>query len=241
MEAIALSLATFFSTFFGGLFVMKNREKLHRIMGFTAGVLLGVVFFDLMPEIIAMLKTGNFNVTHVMIAIIVGFLFFHIIEKSILLHNAHEEEYGAHRHPHVGTASAIVLAGHSFFDGVGIGLAFQVSSTVGVLVAVAVIAHDFTDGMNTVGLVLFHKNTLQKAKWFLLLDALTPVIGAASTLLFSLPERFLVLYLGLFAGFLLYIGASDILPEAHSEHSSWKTIGLTVLGILFIFLVTRFV
>ncbi len=241
MQAILLSLATFFSTFFGGLFVIKNKEKLHHIMGFTAGVLLGVVFFDIFPEIIAMVKTGGSDVTGVMIALILGFLIFHIIEKTILLHNAHEEEYGAHRHPHVGTASALALSGHSFIDGVGIGLAFQVSSAVGVLVAIAVIAHDFTDGMNTVGLVLFHKNTLEKAKWLLLLDALTPMLGAASTMLFSVPEKFLIIYLGFFAGFLLYIGASDILPEAHSEHSSWKTIALTVSGILFIFIVTRFV
>jgi ZIP family zinc transporter len=241
MQAILLSLATFFSTFFGGLFVIKNKEKLHRIMGFTAGVLLGVIFFDIMPEIFEILKAGNFPITPVMVSVIIGFLTFHIIEKSILLHNAHEEEYGAHRHPHVGTASALALSGHSFIDGVGIGLAFQVSHAVGIFVAIAVIAHDFTDGMNTVGLVLFHKNTLQKAKWFLLLDALTPVLGAASTLFFSVPEKFLLLYLGFFAGFLLYIGASDILPEAHSEHSSWKTIFLTMLGILFIFIVTRFV
>lgn len=240
MLAIFLSLTTFFSTFFGGLFVMKNKEKLHRIMGFTAGVLLGVVFFDIFPEIIRTVTERGFSTTGVMVALVLGFLVFHIIEKSILLHNAHEEEYGAHRHPHVGTASALALSGHSFIDGIGIGLAFQVSNSVGLLVAIAVIAHDFTDGMNTVGLVLFHKNTVQKAKWFLLLDALTPILGAASTMLFSVPEKFLLLYLGFFAGFLLYIGASDILPEAHSEHSSWKTIFLTIAGILFIFIVTRF-
>ena len=57
---------------------------------------------------------------------------------------------------------------------------------------------------------------------------------------FRLPESFLVLYLGFFAGFLLYIGASDILPEAHSKHSSFKTILLTLLGVILIFIITRF-
>ena len=108
------------------------------------------------------------------------------------------------------------------------------------LIALAVIFHDFPDGMNTVTLMLNHKNSTKKAKWCLLLDAVTPMLGAFSTLFFKLPENFLVLYLGFFAGFLLYIGASDILPEAHSKHSSIKTIGLTILGLVLIFIITRF-
>lgn len=176
-----------------------------------------------------------------MIALVIGFLLFHIIEKTIVIHHAHEEDYADHKHPHVGVLSALALAGHSFMDGVGIGLGFQVSPAVGILVAVAVIAHDFTDGMNTVALMLTNKNTIQKAQWFLLLDALAPIVGAVSTLFFHLSPQFLVLYLGFFAGFLFYIGASDILPEAHSKNSSWKTILLTVLGVVFIFIITRFI
>lgn len=240
MEPILLSMATFFSTSVGGLFAIKYKDRLHRIMGFTAGVLLGVVFFDIFPEIIELIKEHNFSPTPVMIALVLGFLLFHILEKTILIHHSHEDTYSDHKHPHVGIVSAFALAGHSFMDGVGIGLGFQVNPAVGLLVAIAVIAHDFTDGMNTVSLMLTHKNTTEKARWFLLLDALTPILGAISTLFFRLPESFLVLYLGFFAGFLLYIGASDILPEAHSKHSSIKIIGLTLLGVLLIFIITRF-
>ncbi len=241
MELILLSIATFLSTFFGGLFSIKNKDKLHKIMGFTAGVLMGVVFFDIFPEIIELIKKNNYETTGAMIALALGFLIFHILEKSILIHHSHEDEYADHKHPDIGVASAIALAGHSFMDGIGIGLGFQVNPTVGLLIAIAVIAHDFTDGMNTIGLMLTHKNGIEKARWFLLLDAITPILGAASTLLFHVPEGFLILYLGFFAGFLLYIGASDILPEAHSKHSSFKTIGLTLLGMMLIFIITRFI
>jgi len=240
MEAILLSVGTFLSTFFGGLFSIKNKDNLHKVMGFTAGVLVGVVFFDIFPEIISLIKENGFDPTGAMIALVLGFLIFHILEKSILIHHSHEDEYSDHKHPHVGILSGLALAGHSFMDGVGIGLGFQVSSAVGLLVAIAVIAHDFTDGMNTVTLVLTNKNSLTRARWFLLLDAFTPVLGVVSTLFFRVPESFLVLYLGFFAGFLLYIGASDILPEAHSKESSYKTIGLTILGIVLIFIITRF-
>lgn len=241
MTAILLSIAALISTFIGGFFAIKNKDRLHLIMGFTAGVLLGVVSFDILPEIMELIHEHNFGTTGAMVALVAGFLVFHILEKSISLHHAHEGEYAEHKHPHIGVASALALIGHSFMDGVGIGLGFQVSPAVGVLVAIAVISHDFTDGMNTVSLMLNNNNPVKKAKTFLMLDAFAPVLGAASTLLFVIPEHFLVLYLGFFAGFLLYIGASDILPEAHSKHSSWKTILLTVLGAGLIFVVTRLV
>lgn len=239
MQAIILSIATFLSTMLGGLFAVRFRHRLHLIMGFTAGVLLGVVIFDIFPEIIAMISENHFSTTPVMIALVVGFLLFHIFEKFLVIHHSHEEKYADHRHPQVGMFSALALAAHSFMDGVGIGLGFKINAAVGILVAIAVISHDFTDGMNTVALMLSNNNTNRRAKVFLVIDALAPVLGALSTLLFSVSPHFLVLYLGFFAGFLLYIGASDILPEAHSKESSGRLIGLTVLGTLFIFLITR--
>jgi len=240
MLPVILSICTFGSTLLGGVTGLKNKDHLHRFLGYTAGVLLGVVAFDLLPEIFKSLVQHKHDPTGAMIALVCGFLVFHIIEKSILIHHTQEHEYEVHHHPQVGMASALALAGHSFLDGVGIGLGFQAGKTVGIAVAIAVIAHDFTDGLNTVNLMLLNKNRSRKAFLFLLLDAVAPVLGALSTLLFHVSDTLLVLYLGFFAGFLLYIGASEILPEAHSKHSSYQTIGLTVTGALFIFIVTRF-
>ena len=241
MLVVFLSVATFFSTLGGGLFAAKFRKYIHEIMAFAAGVIVAVVSFDIFPEIIEQTNIHNFNPVDAMVALVLGFLIFHILEKSVLIHHSHEEDYAEHKHPSVGVLSALALAGHSFMDGVGIGLGFQVSPAVGLLVAIAVISHDFTDGLNTMTLMLMHKNEMKKSKKFLLLDALTPILGAISTLFFKVSPHFLVLYLGFFAGFLLYIGASDILPEAHSKHSSFKLIGLTVTGVIFIFIITRFI
>jgi ZIP family zinc transporter len=240
MEVILLSFFTFISTFSGGIFALKNKNKLHLIMSLTAGVLMGIVFFDIMPEIFSLSKGNGFDVTPALAFVVIGFLAIHILEKFALIHSTHEEEYASHRHPTVGLINASGLSFHSFLDGVGIGLGFQVSPQVGLIVAMAVIAHDFSDGLNTVTLMLSHRNSSKRALILLLVDATTPLLGAASTLLFRIPNQILILYLGFFAGFLLYIGASDLLPEAHSEHSSFKMIGLTIIGVLFIFLVTRF-
>ena len=240
MTAILLSFVTFLSTLAGGLTGLKKRDTMHRFLGYTAGVLMGVVAFDLLPEIFKQLTADHRTATGAMIALVCGFLLFHIIEKSILIHHSQEADYEVHHHPQVGVASALALSGHSFLDGVGIGLGFQAGSTVGIAVAIAVIAHDFTDGLNTVNLMILNKNRSRKAFVFLLLDAIAPVLGVLATKLFHVSTNDLTLYLGFFAGFLLYIGASEILPEAHSKHSSYQTIGLTVIGVVFIFVVTRF-
>ncbi|HKR81487.1 MAG TPA: ZIP family metal transporter [Candidatus Saccharimonadales bacterium] len=240
MVPVLLAISTFVSTMLGGVTALKNRDRLHRILGYTAGVLLGVVAFDILPEIFELVHEHNFSATVPMLALVGAFLLFHIAEKSILIHHAHDTEYGEHHHPQIGLLSALALSGHSFLDGVGIGLGFQVNTQVGVAVAIAVIGHDFADGLNTVSLMLSNKNSPRKSLMLLAVDALAPVFGVLSTLLFHLPPLGLVIYLGFFAGFLLYIGASDILPEAHSKHPSRVTMALTVLGAAFMFLVTRF-
>lgn len=236
--AIIFTILTFFSTLAGGLTSIRYKDKIHLILGFTAGVLLGLVTLEILPEIFHMLKTTDLSPTVPMVALVVGFMLFHILEKTVLVHHAQEESYSTHDHPSVGVVSALALAGHSFFDGVGIGLGFQVSPSLGVLVAIAVIGHDFSDGLNTGSLMLLHKNSVSKTLKMIFLDAIAPVLGVLSTLFFTLPDSAMVIYLGFFAGFLLYIGLEDILPEAHSKGNSLKTIALTITGIIFIYIVT---
>lgn len=241
MVALFVSICAFVSTLLGGLTALKNRDKLHRFLGYTAGVLIGVVAFDLLPEIFETLHKLNYDATWPMVALVGGFLLFHVIEKSILIHHSQESEYEVHHHPDVGIASGLALSGHSFLDGMGIGLGFQAGTTVGVAVTIAVVAHDFTDGLNTVNLMLVNKGGSRRALILLFLDAVAPILGAGSTLFYHLSDASLILYLGFFAGFLLYIGASEILPEAHSKHSSYATIVLTIVGAAFMFGVTRLI
>jgi len=234
-------LLTFFFILLGGLLGLKYRDKLHIILGYTAGVLLAVVAFEILPEIISLV--GEFNIDPIvpMIALVIGFLLFHILEKVLLIHHAQEDEYGEHKHPSVGVLSALALSGHSFLDGVGIGLGFQISPEVGILITIAVISHGFSDGLNTVTLALVNNNTVKKSFLLLLVNASAPILGFIASGFFLVPNSFLVIYLGFFAGFLLYIGASEILPEAHSHHSSLGTILMTILGVVSIFLITRIV
>ncbi len=239
MLAILFTAFMFISTLVGGWFAIRHRRRLNRILGFTAGVILGVVAFDVLPEMFDQVHHLEIDPMWAMIALVVGFLSFHIIEKLVLMHHENETKYGQHRHPKVGVLSSLALGGHGFLDGIGIGLAFQVNTAVGIAVSGALIAHKFADGLNAASLMLAHKNSVRRTATLVFVNALLPVLGALSTLLFTLPDTFLPIYLGFFAGFLLYIGASDILPQAHDEKSDRVTILLTVAGVAFIFLATQ--
>jgi ZIP family zinc transporter len=233
--AVGLSTAAMISTGAGGFFALRLRERLPLLMGFAAGVVIGVVSFDLLPEIIGQIGAGGFDPRHVMGALAVGFLLFHVMEKLIIIHHHDECEHQGqgHKHPQVGILSALALIGHSFMDGIGIGLGFQISWKVGLVVGLAVVAHDFVDGMNTVILMIGNRNSTKQTLPYLACDAIAPTLGLMCTFFFRPSPFNLVLYLAFFAGFLLYIGASHILPEAHSEKSSVAVVALTLLGALF--------
>lgn len=237
--ALALTAASFLSTLGGGLVALRFREKAHLLLGFTAGFLLGVVAFHIFPEIIGQVARHGLDAREIMIALVGAFLAFHVAEKLILIHHSHESEYAEHHHPQIGVLSALALAGHSFMDGAGIGMGFQVSRSIGIMIAAAVISHDFTDGMNTVSVMLNHENSRATTIAYLILDALAPLLGLAAATLYHFPARALGIYLGVFAGFLLYIGAADILPEAHNRRSSIFTVAMTVAGAAAAYAISR--
>lgn len=232
---IFISIATFLATLCGGLFALHLKDRRHLVLGFSAGAIIGVAFFDLMPEAIT-LAGGAYGAKFIPTVIAMGFVSYLILDRFILLHGHGSEEGNVHR----GIFGAGSLSLHSFLDGVAVGLAFQVSSAVGAIVAVAVLAHDFSDGINTVNLILKNQGTRRDASRWLFVDALAPVIGIVATLFFTLPKETLGIFLALFAGFFLYIGASDLLPESHHAHPVWFTTAMTLFGVGVLFLVVRF-
>lgn len=229
MLVFAIGAAAFCSTMLGGLFAMRLRDRLHIILGFSAGAVVAVAFFDLMPEALSL--AGAHGASTVIALIAVGFFVYLLLDRVLLLHSHAHDEQGEIAHEHSrGHVRAGSLSVHSFLDGVGIGLAFQVSAPVGLIVAAAVLAHDFSDGINMVSVVVRHGGSRAKAMRWLVVDALAPVAGILVTLLFTVSEASLGLLLALFAGFFLYIGASDLIPESHHSHPKFLTTVMTLLG-----------
>jgi zinc transporter, ZIP family len=236
MKGMAIMFATFtlVSTGLGGLLAIRFRDRLHLLLGFGSGAVLAVALFDLFPEIFAL---GRGSAAMPVTA--VGFLAFFALERYTALHQAREHAHAKVTHEQeIGIAGAAGLALHSFLDGMAIGVGFQTSAQIGMLIALGVIAHDLSDGINTVAVVIAHGNTLRRAVVWLAVDMATPVLGATTTLFFSLGGGTLQWMLAFFAGCFLYIGASDLLPEAR-EHDSPMVGVATVAGMLAIFLTTH--
>jgi ZIP family zinc transporter len=214
----------------GGLFAIRLKSSSHLILAFSAGAVLGVFFFDLLPESFS-LGIKQYSIEVIVLSIAAGFTVYFILDRLALLHtHNHPGEHGQR-----GNLGAGSLSAHSFLDGLAIGTAFQFSSALGIIIAVAVIAHDFSDGVNTVTVVLKDKGKDLKALRWLMVDSLTPIAGGASTLFFHIPQPLFGLILGIFSGFFLYIGASDLLPESQRHVQSYKSILLALLGMILIY------
>jgi zinc transporter ZupT len=250
--AVILVGITFLSTLIGGMVVLRSRKlPLHYFFAFAAGALIGVVFFDILPEVMSMVSENNIPTIWVTGTIVVAFFFFHILDRILTMHamgHSHGEEHGeSHGDDSEGKKSllngvvrACGLVIHSFFDGIAIGSAFHLNFSLGMIVGLAVIFHDFSDGLNTVTVMLRVGAKKKLAGLFLLLDALAPIAGALSTFLVTLDQTVLAILLSFFVGEFLYIGAADLLPEAHRISTSWKVVAATLLGAVIVFGATRF-
>jgi zinc transporter ZupT len=233
---IAIACAAFASTFAGGLLAFRLHDKLHLILGFSAGAVIGVAFFDLMPESIAF-AAGAHGAATVLAWSAAGFLGYLVLDRLLLFHGsaqAHEAP-GAHAGAR-GPLGAAVLCVHSYLDGIAIGLAFQASHAIGIVVAVAVLSHDFSDGINTMNIVLKNRGARPQAMRWLLADALAPALGVGSTAFYSLPAEAFGAVLAVFAGLFLYLGASDLIPESYHAHPKFLTTAMTLAGAAVLYL-----
>jgi zinc transporter ZupT len=236
VNVFLISLLATIATFIGGSFALTFRDKLHLILGFSAGAVAGVALFDLLPEAIE-LGSKYHSASTITLFIALGFFGYLVLDRLILLHR-HDEDDEVHS-PR-GSFGALTLSAHSFLDGVAIGVGFQASAAVGVIVTAAVLTHDFSDGINTVNLVFRNGGSWTQAFRWLVVDAIAPVVGAVSTLLFAIPARAIGLVLAVFVGTFLYLSASDLIPESHHRHPRALTTVMTLFGALVLYVVTHF-
>jgi ZIP family zinc transporter len=233
---MAIAALTAAATMLGGLFALSLKRRIAVVLGFSAGAVLGVAVFDLLPEAVS-LGQKFFGLSGILAAAAAGFLVYGLFDRLV----THHDRPGCGPDPRRGVLGAGSFSVHSVLDGLGIGIAFQAGHGVGQVVAAAVLAHDFADGLNTVNVVVKNGGSRGQALRWLLTDALAPILGAGLSLLFHFPPQVQVLVLAAFGGFFLYIGAVDLLPESQRAGSGIKTGLATVLGALLLFAVTRLV
>jgi ZIP family zinc transporter len=233
--AIALAALTAIATTAGGFLAIKSKDRLHLVLGLSAGLLLGLVAFDLLPEVFELGTQEIFHAPAVSVALIGGFLLLHFYEQLFGSHEPAESDYG-HDHEHssniAGALGAVAMGGHVFLDGLALGVAFKVSSDLGIAVFIALLVHAFSDGLNTVSFLIKSGKWGRKGIWLLGVDAVARVSGAALGTTLALSNNVIAIYLAVFAGIVIYLATSHILPEAHSRHSSKLTILATILGVI---------
>jgi ZIP family zinc transporter len=239
MLLLALSGAAFCTTCTGGLLALRLSARMQWVLGFSAGAVVAVAFFDLLPEALE-LAAPSFGVAKVFSCAAAGFLIYLLFDRVILFQGQrYRNQFAAHpdgtregsNTRHRATLFASSLSLHSLLDGIAIGLAFQASAAVGAVVAIAVLTHDFSDGINTMNVVLRNDSNRRRALQWLLADAIAPGVGIFSTLFFEVRPDVLGIILALFSGFFLYIGASDLIPESHRAFPKALTTFMTLLGI----------
>ena len=235
--AIILAAVTALATLSGGYIAIKSKDHLHIVLGLSAGLLLGLVAFDLLPEVFEMGTKEFLHAPVVSIALIGGFLLLHFYEQIFGSHEPAESDYG-HDHSHssniAGSLGALAMGGHVFLDGIALGVAFAVSNNLGLAVFIALLVHAFSDGLNTVSFLIKSGSWGKRGVWLLGVDAVARVSGAAIGTTFAVSDNFVATYLALFAA------TSHILPEAHSRHKSRYTILATIVGVVVMWALVAF-
>jgi len=235
---MALAVLAFASTLIGGLTAVRFRKVLQYFFAFASGSLVAASLFGILPEALNISASISFPIKYLMLAAVIAFLGYSLLERYFL--TLHHEDTHRTKGRILGPIGAIGLSIHSFFDGVAMGAAFQVNPHIGIIVALAVIFDDFTDGINVIIIMLKHRNHVRRAQMFLLVNALAPLLGVLVVSAITINPLALALVLAVFAGQFLYIGATNLLPETYRHDAVKMSISMT-LGVLLIFIATSVV
>ncbi len=226
------------ATLSAGMFIKRLKSNIGIICAFSAGFFVSLSLFDLIPSVFAMASENQIPLENPLLTASVGFFLLFFLDRiySMFHQKSHKMAMGSLR-PRIGLLSTLEFCSHGLIEGLAIGVSFQVQVGLGVFVAIAVISHDFCDGISTLALMLNSGNTAKSSMSMLFVDALAPVLGAASTFLFSISNYLLVFVLSFLVGSFLYIANGSLLPDAyHMNSRPVKTIAFVLLGFFLVLL-----
>ena len=233
-NTIAISVLAGITTILGTFLVLWKEKftKKYSILfiSFAVGTLLGASFFELIPESLELLDNA-------LIFILAGFIFFYLLENLIVVHICKEGDCTKHR---IGTMAIIGIGFHSLIDGIVIAVGFEISFALGIIAAIAVIAHEFPEGIITYATLIHSGYQKKKSIIFSIFVAIATPIGAIISLPFikNVTEPILGGLLAVAAGSFLYIASSDLIPETHEKFSKLNAL-LVVFGILLLYFVEK--
>lgn len=204
-------------------------------ISFSAGVILAVAFMHIMPEALEM--SGNLIFTVVLFTLIA----FYVFEHALAIHTCREDECEVTVHT-MGTLAFAGIFIHSLLDGVIIGIGFEADFSVGIAATAAILLHKLPIGITITAIFLHSGFSRGKTVTMAWLVALATPIGALLALYFlrGVSVYTLGLLLAFSTGSLIYVGASDMLPETHKNLGK-SNIVFVLLGVGLVYITTHFV
>ena len=206
-----------------GVFTLSMKEKslkkwLLLLVSFSAGALLGDVFFHLLPETAEefgfSFQTG--------LSVLAAILVFFVLENIIKWHHHHHVEEKEEEVHSFGYVNLLGDALHNFLDGMIIAGSYLVNAPLGIATTIAVILHEIPQEIGDFGILLHSGFSVKKALKFNFLSALTAVVGGIVGVVFtSQVEGFSAFLLPFTAGSFIYLAGTDLLPEIKKENKGW--------------------
>lgn len=235
ISVVFISLISFVGAFMLGI----KQERLERILfyliSFSAGALLGDVFIHILPEI---MEGGS--ALRSSLYILAGIMLFFVLERVLLWHHSHSShEEKIHSVVHL---TIIGDALHNFLDGVAIAASFLISIPVGIATTVAIVFHEIPQEIGQFAILVHGGWSAKKALRYNFFSALTAILGATLTLIFSKSfEEAPVALLSFGAASFIYVAMSDLIPELQKEKRVRRSIYqfiamLAGIGVMSLFL-----
>jgi zinc and cadmium transporter len=228
MAALGLYLPAVIFISLVGSFLPLMRELSQRalalLLSFSGGVLLGAVFFHMLPE------TGEMLGENLGWPILAGFLLIFVLERFVFVHACEERECDIHQ---MGIPAFLGISLHSLLDGLALGAGLMLPH-LGPVVLLAVMIHKMPDSISITSILLSAGWSRRKVAMLSLLFSLTTPVGALFAYLFfrSLSEENIAVVIGISAGTFLAIATADILPQVHRiEERNPLTLVFLVLGL----------
>lgn len=235
---IALFAASVGSILLAGSLLLLKTKWLEKVSSYllylSGGTLLGAALLMLLPE-----ATESMSVHYTLIWVLVGILFFFLLEKFILWRMCHDKECERQIH----TAGPMILIGdavHNAIDGIVIAAAFVSSPELGWFVTLSVVLHEVPQELGDFGILIKSGYSRGKAMLYNLLSGSTAIIaGIAAYFLLGYMQHIIPYALAFAAASFLYIAMADLIPEMHKETSIKETLIqflLILLGVFIIFI-----
>lgn len=242
LQVIFFSLIGGVFSLIGGMFLLSGEKRAKNIAvyatPFAAGALLAAAFIDLLSE-----ANHAGDIEKALTFTLVGILVFFLLERFLRWFHHHHEDDNKHSHPDI----PLIIIGdtlHNFIDGIAIAAGFLVSPSTGIVVTLAVAAHEIPQEIGDFGLLL--NKGMKKAKILQVNLASALATTIAAVIFFQIGSTNAIpldIVLGLVAGFFIYIAVSDIIPSIHKNEE--KVIAgpqtlLLIIGVLMVGVTTTY-